>query len=448
MRVFISHSYLDKPVVDRIVSRLGAAGHDVWIDSLKLSPGDSFKQKIAEGIETADALVVVISSNSFRSQWVQQEFFAIALQQISKREHRIIPVKIDRSDVPSYFDNRVYLDLFENFEAGLDRLVETLRVATPESLALPPAEEVATRRADRVGPIEKLRDALRSGRLTLVCGAGISVEAGIPAWENLLVRLLETMMERISKDRSLNVGRKAASEFQRRHGSSSLILGKYLKNYLGDDFQSEMRDALYASNPTSSPIINGVVRLSRPQRDGRPLDSIITFNFDCLIEDNLSANSVPNRPIFSEAIKHGGSHELLIYHVHGYLPRTGRIPSDMELVFSEDAYHSQFIDPFSWSNLIQLNKLTQNTCLFVGISLTDPNIRRLLDVAWRKNPDKVLSHYIVKRLPLFSKGDVLDEVSKLLEEQDANALGLNVVWVEDYAELPEVLNEIAEEKDA
>jgi hypothetical protein len=129
--------------------------------------------------------------------------------------------------------------------------------------------------------------------------------------------------------------------------------------------------------------------------------------------------------------------------VHGYLPRAESIPEDTELVFSEDAYHGQFIDPFSWSNLIQLNKLTQNTCLFVGVSLTDPNMRRLLDVAWRKNPAKVLSHYIVKRLPKASDGDELDEVSRLLEEQDANALGLNVVWIEDYSELPGFLRELA-----
>jgi hypothetical protein len=198
---------------------------------------------------------------------------------------------------------------------------------------------------------------------------------------------------------------------------------------------------LYASNPTSSPLIESIVRLSRPQRDGKPLDSIITFNLDCLIEENLRASSISNHPIFSESISHG-SHELPVYHVHGYLPRTGPLPPDGELVFSEDAYHSQFLDPFSWSNLVQLNKLTQNTCLFVGISLTDPNMRRLLDVAWRKNPDKTLSHYIVKKIPRFSDGDILDEVTKVLEEQDANALGLNVVWFDEFTEVPRFLDDV------
>ena len=137
------------------------------------------------------------------------------------------------------------------------------------------------------------------------------------------------------------------------------------------------------------------------------------------------------------AIKHS-SHRRPVYHVHGYLPRTGQIPADMELVLSEDAYHSQFINPFGWSNLIQLSKLTQNTCQFLEISLTDPNMRRLLDVAWRNNPDKVMSRYIVKRSSRTAERDVLDEVSKLLEEQDANAVGLNVMWIDEFAEVPSI----------
>jgi hypothetical protein len=54
----------------------------------------------------------------------------------------------------------------------------------------------------------------------------------------------------------------------------------------------------------------------------------------------------------------------------------------------------------------------------------------------------------VKKLPRFSDGDVLDDVSKLLEEQDANALGLNVIWIDDFAEVPKILDEITVENHA
>jgi hypothetical protein len=211
---------------------------------------------------------------------------------------------------------------------------------------------------------------------------------------------------------------------------------------LGNDFGKKVRDALYSAKPTSCDLIDAIVDLSRPQRDGKPLDSIVTFNFDSLVEEHLTTATILNRAIYTEAIKHDPN-ELPVYHVHGYLPRTGKIPDETDIVFSEDAYHSQFIDPFSWSNLIQLNKLTQNTCLFVGVSLTDPNLRRLLDVAWRKNPDKTLSHYILKKRPRFGAiDDVLDDLARLLEEQDANALGINVIWVDDYNEIPRLLRSI------
>jgi hypothetical protein len=441
MRIFISYSHRDSEVVNAIAGRLRADGHETWIDSLQLQPGDNIAQRIQEGLDQADAIIFVISRNSLHSEWVQREFAAIALQQISKRQQRIIPVRLDECEVPSYLADRLYIDFAGDFAQGLNRLSDAFKVASPE--ALETAHPRASLHYTRQTHIATLRECLRKGRMALFCGAGVSIGAGIPGWDALLVILLDSMMERISQNHSLELGRKAAIEFQRRNSASSLILGKYLKNNLGRDFPKEIREALYSSDPKCCPLIESIVSLSRPQREGRPLDSIVTFNFDCLVEENLSLASISNKAICSEAINHDPN-ELPIYHVHGYLPRSGDIADETELVFSEDAYHSQFIDSFSWSNLIQLNKLTQNTCLFVGISLTDPNMRRLLDVAWRKNPGKSLGHYITRRLPKSSDGaDVLDEVSRLLEEQDANALGLNVIWMDDYDELPAILNEIA-----
>jgi hypothetical protein len=437
LKVFISHSHKDQESVDRIAARLEAEGHDVWMDRLQLKPGDNFQQKIQDGLSDADVLLVVLSENSFKSQWVQREFSMIALQEeVSKRQQRIIPIKIDDVPVPSYIAHLYYLDFSQDFASGLDRLAAEL--AGPKKQPKAPDGEDA-----RDTHVRVLRDAHKRGRLTLVCGAGVSVGAGIPTWNNLLVRLLDRLMERIAKNYSLNIGANTALEFQQAYGaSSSLILGKYLKNNLGEDFATETREALYVEAVERSDLIDSIVGLSRPQRDTKPLESIITFNFDCLIEEALEKNSIANKPIFSEAIRHADN-ELPIYHVHGYLPRSGEIPKT-ELVFSEDAYHSQFIDAFSWSNLIQLNKLTQNTCLFVGISLTDPNMRRLLDVAWRKSPDKTVSHFLIKKRPNNPKNSELDRVARLLEEQDANLLGLNIIWIEEFDELPGVLRDIGQ----
>lgn len=45
---------------------------------MRLKPGDNISAKVQEGLNQAEALIVVISENSFRSPWVQQEFAAIA----------------------------------------------------------------------------------------------------------------------------------------------------------------------------------------------------------------------------------------------------------------------------------------------------------------------------------------------------------------------------------
>lgn len=442
MKIFISYAHQDRTRVNPIVEKLHSAGHEVWIDSVKLKFGDNIPERINEGISAAEVVIVVVSKNSMSSKWVQHEFSSIALSEISKRQSKIIPVLIDAGPVPSYLANYFFADLTHDFEGGLSLLIDSLAPTKRrrESVHVRRTEE--SRKESQTTQHAALSGALRTGRLTIVCGAGVSVGAGVPVWNELPLKLLESMIDRLSADNSLKLGSNAAREFSERQGASSLILGKYLKNNLGKDFSKYVRDTLYSKNPTTCDVIDAIVELARPQRDGRPLDSIITFNFDALIEENLATARIPARAIYTEAIRHS-SEDLPIYHVHGYLPRGGRISSESEIVFSEDAYHGQFIDPFSWSNLIQLNKLTHNTCLFVGISLTDPNLRRLLDVAWRKNPDKTLSHFVFKRRPKWgSKNDALDDLTTLLEEQDANALGLNVVWVDEYDQIPEILRSV------
>lgn len=183
--------------------------------------------------------------------------------------------------------------------------------------------------------------------------------------------------------------------------------------------------------------MKAIVELSRLKRSGKRLESIITFNFDDLIESALSNHNIEHTPIWKEGQTYGID-ALPIFHVHGFLPNE-RDVEEPNLVFSEEAYHSQFIDPYSWSNLIQLNLFSTNVCLFVGLSLSDPNLRRLLDISWRRN--QRCKHYIImKKIPQKSK---TDEIVTMLFEQDANSLGLNVIWCSDFSDIPNILLKVA-----
>lgn len=206
---------------------------------------------------------------------------------------------------------------------------------------------------------------------------------------------------------------------------------------------SELRKALYANNPVTCDLIQSIVELARPQRDGKPLASIRNFNFDALIEENLERNNVKYCTIFKEGLRNKPN-EIPIYRVHGFLPREGYPSEYAEVVFSEDVYHTQFTEPFSWSNLTQLNKLSKNTCLLIGISLTDLNLRILLDVGIRKDPTRKMNHFIIRKLSKYTHTqNEADELLMFLEEQDSNELGLNVIWIDNYSEIGELLRSIS-----
>lgn len=436
MKVFLSYSLFDKIVAKDISIRLEKEGHSI-LHPIKVKEGDNYITKINDELENAEAFIIVLSNSAKESTRVQREISSIVFGELSKRNRIVIPVIIDNVELPQYLANYLYVDLTVDFENGIDRIVQSLANIRVQSYI-----QNKTEKRLHYKIITELSNKLKDGRLTLVVGAGCSNGAGVPKWDELLARLLESMLKKMNSDDSNSFSEVLSHEFQKRYNPTPLIIGKYLESYFGENFLIELRNALYKNNPITCETIDAIVNLSRPQRVGKSLDSIITFNYDSLIEENLERNKIEHKVIYKEGVRNTPQ-EIPIYHVHGYLPRIGEFTEDNGIVFSEESYHSQFIDPFNWSNLILLNKLSQNTCLFIGFSMTDPNLRRLLDVANRKNPSKSLNHYIINPIPNMSRpGDIIDEFAMILEEMDLVELGLNVIWIENFKEIHEILNEV------
>jgi len=457
-KVFISHAHQNKAFAKRLAEGLQSVGVDVWVDEFSLKVGDNLMEKINEGLSKCDYLIVIMSKAYFESSWSRHEFSAFAAREMAGKTNPILPVLIEDCDIPAFLQDRVYLDFRTSFDAPFQRLLsfftgEEKRPTTPTELAY-----IAQNQSDSAlsYQVARLREHLQRGEMTLFCGAGISLGAGVPAWSDLLLDLLTGMF-----GNQLPKAKKNFAELYQSHFSPSpLIMAQYLKNGLGNDFIEYVRTSLYRGTPTTSPLIDAIVELCRPQRARASLNSIVTFNFDDLLEQNLEKNHIHYHSVFAEGQRPQRS-EIPICHVHGYLPRSGELTEDNDVVFSEDAYHSQFIDSFSWSNLVQLNHLSQNVCVFVGLSMTDPNLRRLLDVAMRKTPDRKANHYVFrKKCDRKRVGEVLSpkhghskkvadiadfaRIVELLEDQDSRNLGLNVIWIDDYTEIPKILRRIVE----
>ena len=309
--------------------------------------------------------------------------------------------------------------------------------------------------------IESIKDVYRRDDLVLFLGAGISKDEGVPNWNTLLSDLLVEMISKKleENDIRMNNGEKQAILEELSESRNSLLIqSRYIKKGLEELFEKSISEVLYRKVKkeifNTDKLIHAIARLCLPRRGGVGIKSIVTYNFDDLLEKEFERMGIKYRSIYRET-DIPSQEELGIYHVHGFLPREPKNYeglSESLLVFSEESYHKLLLDPYHWSNMIQLTYLRENTCLMFGMSITDPNLRRLLDVAARKieNP----KHYAVLKKRSFpelskSRKDIRKHVirSFLAVDQDLigksfQELGLNILWIKDYSEIPQILETI------
>jgi len=451
MRVFISHSTKDEEFVNKLRERLLESNITLFQFTTNIKPGDTILATVKEALRNSDYIIVVLSKYSVKSDWVNYEISTVLLNEISKEETLLIPILIEDCEMPYSLNDRFFADFRKSFNAGFDTLLYGLKRDKKVAFVEDQTTDESTLASYAVH-IKNLQGAYDNGNLAIFCGAGISFESGIPTWDKLIKELLKE----VYCDHKLpNIDAKLADLFQKRQNLSPLIVANYLKIGLGKDFISTVRDVLYQNYKEPSNAIKEIVELCRPKRNKKALKAIVTFNFDDIIEEQLLKEKIDCLSIFDEGERYNES-QIPVFHPHGFLPRKPKELSEKhQIVFSEDAYHSQFIDPFSWSNLIQLNYLSSSTCLFVGISLTDPNMRRLLDVSERKNKHKNKNHYLIKKRyklkDLFGDAAISSEKNELLipiieniEEKDAHNFGFNMIWINEFDEIPEILRQIGE----
>jgi hypothetical protein len=169
--------------------------------------------------------------------------------------------------------------------------------------------------------------------------------------------------------------------------STPLLSARAIKSKIPESFDEAVTQALYsrvdlAKLRDGQSTLQSLVRLSIPRTKGT-LRAIVTYNFDDLLEQALDHASVEYSNVCRETDRLAQG-VLGIYHVHGFLPQNANrraLFEDVPLVLAEDGYHDLYSDPFRWSNLVQLSFVRENTCLFLGLSMTDPNLRRLLEIA-------------------------------------------------------------------
>ena len=220
---------------------------------------------------------------------------------------------------------------------------------------------------------QQLADIARSGRLSLFLGAGVSMGAGLPGWIGLLQNI---------EDDFTATG--ARSELGTR-SEDPLLPGVWDTLKMADDLADQAKKGPDRSGLHQSLKERIAAKVGAAQHPSLlmvllaslPSPSVVTLNYDCLIErafadknvagverERESLSVIPNNPV------RGAPRWLL--KMHGCASR----PDDI-IITSDDFDDFEDSRMKALAGLVQANLLTSHM-LFVGFGLEDPNYQRIL----------------------------------------------------------------------
>ena len=98
MKIFLSHSKSEKSLAREIAQGLVDQGFDVWFDEWFLQPGGNWAKEVGKALESADAMVVIVSPDGMQA-WQREEIqYALTAPRF---EGRLIPVIVKSTpDIP------------------------------------------------------------------------------------------------------------------------------------------------------------------------------------------------------------------------------------------------------------------------------------------------------------------------------------------------------------
>lgn len=220
-------------------------------------------------------------------------------------------------------------------------------------------------------------------------------------------------------------------------GFSAIGRARLIRSKLGSHFNKTVAEELYRNEYEPSKAVMEIVRSG--------IRRICTYNFDDLLEEAYATEKFTTHSIVDGEKFNNNFRGTAIYHPHGMLPSNATLQelNDARIIFSEEEYNKLYSTPYSWSNLIQLHLLMSHTCLFIGASMQDPNIRRLMDTFVSLNFTHW--HYAVFRSPLYAASEQEKPLARQVMstlESDLSSLGLKPIWIKTFDALPNLIKSI------
>lgn len=121
--VFISHAGADSQMALSVSDKLSNAGIGVRLDRHESTPGYSFVAFMEQSLADSDYCLLLWSRRAAQQAWVAVEWHAALVKAVKEQRAFIVTARLEEFPVPTLLASRLYVDLFPDLGAGVDRLL-------------------------------------------------------------------------------------------------------------------------------------------------------------------------------------------------------------------------------------------------------------------------------------------------------------------------------------
>jgi hypothetical protein len=315
------------------------------------------------------------------------------------------------------------------------------------------ATHLESRRGAKVGDYEQLHADYQAGDVCLFVGAGVSIGCGLPGWKELASGVVELFPRKPGPPLGAAFAADAAGRpppvdpnalfgYKREvlKGLDPLLSMRYARADRELDLNSLVCQRLYRGPIKLSKTVLEIPMLEKVRR-------ICCYNYDDMLDRAFARRKKAYKPVFEKDRIQLETEQTLVFYPHGFLPDPSRRSHGAtgRIVLSEDDYFGLYGDPYAWANIVQLTLLLNYTVLFLGCSLLDPNLRRVLGIVTGMRAGH--RHYAFFRDSRSKKNApwyILNQASAFRSVQRRLLAGLGVepIWIENHSEIPNELRRL------
>lgn len=121
--IFISHSSRDKPAALQLANTLNFCAVDVWLDDWELEVGQSLTDELGRAMDESRFIAILITANYNKTVWTKTEYKKALSREQKEGRTVLLPLIVGEAEIPDFIEDKIYIDLRQNYFAGIVRLV-------------------------------------------------------------------------------------------------------------------------------------------------------------------------------------------------------------------------------------------------------------------------------------------------------------------------------------